>query len=163
MDSREAADRGAVEHQSVGQGILLECGHWNREVLHHARKVAEADIDERNPLLLNVGEDLGRVLEHVCSFIDGVRLGRGLGSDAEAARCAAGRRLRARHDAGVPCVCLRCFTRPVIQAPGGVLLPGHHRHHRPRMARRSGRALAGSMPLGMGRPLVDREDRRLET
>ena len=64
VDRCEPADRGAVEHQTVGQGVLLESDHRDREVLHDARQVAEADVDECDPLLLNVGEGLGRVLEH---------------------------------------------------------------------------------------------------
>ena len=36
VDRGEASDRGAVEHEAVGEGLILEGGHGNGEVLHDA-------------------------------------------------------------------------------------------------------------------------------
>ena len=64
VDGGEAADRGAVEHEAVGEGVGLERPRRDREVLHDAWKIAEAHIDELDPLPLDVLQCLGGVLEH---------------------------------------------------------------------------------------------------
>jgi hypothetical protein len=44
-----------------------EGGGWHVEVLHHARQVAEADVDELHVLVLEVLHDLVGVAEHPTS------------------------------------------------------------------------------------------------
>ena len=69
VDGLEAPDRGAVEHEAVGQGVVLEGRHRDGEVLHHPGQVTEADVNEVDVLLLDVGQGLRSVLEHTGSFL----------------------------------------------------------------------------------------------
>jgi hypothetical protein len=45
VDLLEAADGRAVEAEAVGEDVLGERADRDGEVLHHARQVAEADVD----------------------------------------------------------------------------------------------------------------------
>jgi hypothetical protein len=58
VDLLEAADRGAVEAEAVVEHVLRERADRHGEVLHHARQVAEADVDHLDALLLDVLQDL---------------------------------------------------------------------------------------------------------
>ncbi|GAA2929005.1 hypothetical protein GCM10020221_26030 [Streptomyces thioluteus] len=61
VDGLEAADRRAVEGQLLGR---VERLRGDREVLHHARQVAETDIDELDVLVLDELLGVVAVLEH---------------------------------------------------------------------------------------------------
>jgi hypothetical protein len=64
VDRLEAADRRAVEHLAVLEGVGVERGRRQREVLHDAGQVAEADVDELDALLGDVLEDVVGRAEH---------------------------------------------------------------------------------------------------
>jgi predicted RNase H-like nuclease len=69
VDRLKAADRGTVEVQSVVEDRLVERRDRNREVLHDAGKVTEADVDHLDALVLDVLQQLVAVCEH--SFLHG--------------------------------------------------------------------------------------------
>ena len=68
VDRLEATDRGAVEVQAVVEDRLVERRDRDREVLHDAGQVAEADVDHLDALVLDVLEQLVAVLEHSSSL-----------------------------------------------------------------------------------------------
>ena len=64
VDRLEAADRRAVEAQAVGERVLAERRRRDGEVLHDAGQVAEADVDELDVVVADVGGDLVGTGEH---------------------------------------------------------------------------------------------------
>ena len=68
VDRLEAADRGAVEGQTVVEDRLVERGDGHGEVLHDARQVTETDVDHLDALVLDVLQQLFAVLEHSSSL-----------------------------------------------------------------------------------------------
>jgi hypothetical protein len=64
VDRLETTDRTAVEHQAVGEDGFCEVLHGEREVLHDARQVTEADVDELDVVLPDVVEYLVGAVEH---------------------------------------------------------------------------------------------------
>ena len=67
VDLLEAADRRAVEGQAVLEHLGPERAGRNGEVLHGAGQVAEPDVDDLDALVLDVGQHLVGVVEHVSS------------------------------------------------------------------------------------------------
>ena len=69
VDRLEAADRRAVE-QLARSAIVSSSYVLGRhvEVLHDARQVAEADVDELDTLLFDVLDDLAGIVEHISSI-----------------------------------------------------------------------------------------------
>ena len=61
LDLLEAADRGAVEAVAILERALGELVRRDREVLHETGEVAEAEVDDLDPFVLDDPEDLGRV------------------------------------------------------------------------------------------------------
>src|SRR5690606_35206067 len=61
VDGLETTDRGSVEGQLL---VGVERLSRHREVLHHAREVAEADVDELDVLVRDELLGLVGVLEH---------------------------------------------------------------------------------------------------
>ena len=55
VDGLEAADRRTVERLAVGEEVLVERLGRDVEVLHDTGQVAEADVDELDALVLDVG------------------------------------------------------------------------------------------------------------
>jgi len=64
VDGLEATDRGSVEHLAVGEEVVSHRLRRDVEVLHHAGKVTEPDVDELHVLLGDEGENLICVFEH---------------------------------------------------------------------------------------------------
>ncbi len=58
VDRLEPTNRGAVEGQALLEDVLVEDVNRNREVLHGAWQVAEADVDILNVLILGELEDV---------------------------------------------------------------------------------------------------------
>ena len=57
MDRLETADRGAVEGLADREEVIVQGLGRHVEVLHDPGEVAEADVDELDVLVLDVGED----------------------------------------------------------------------------------------------------------
>ena len=68
VDLLEAADRGAVEGEAVGEDVLVERLDRHVEVLHHAGQVTEAYVDELDALVLEVPQKLLGIGEHTSSW-----------------------------------------------------------------------------------------------
>ena len=64
VDRLEAADRGAVEVETVVEDVLAEGRHRHREVLHDAGQVAEADVDHLDVVVADEAGDLVGTGEH---------------------------------------------------------------------------------------------------
>ncbi len=64
VDLLEAADRGAVEHQSVAEDLRVKGLRRDREMLHRPRQVAEPDVDELHRLRLDEPQHLIAACEH---------------------------------------------------------------------------------------------------
>ena len=58
LDLLEAADGRAVEADPVLEDASVELRDGDREVLHQARQVAEAEVDDLRPALLQHGQDV---------------------------------------------------------------------------------------------------------
>src|SRR5437763_2588532 len=58
MDRLEPADRRAVESEAVGKAVLGELADGHREVLHEAREIAEAEINNFDSTVLGEREDV---------------------------------------------------------------------------------------------------------
>ena len=70
LDLLEAADRRAVEPVALLEGVRRELVGGDREVLHQAREVAEAEVDDLDPLALDDPEDVCRCpVSHVSSSV----------------------------------------------------------------------------------------------
>ena len=63
----EATDRRTVEVDSILEVLGAERAHRDGEVLHDAGQVAEADVDELDALILDVGQQVVGSLEHLSS------------------------------------------------------------------------------------------------
>jgi hypothetical protein len=85
VDRLEAADRGAVEPEALGERVLAEGRRGDREVLHDAGQVAEADVDELDVVVADVGGDLVGTGEHRSSG-----LGRTAGDERTSGRLPCG-------------------------------------------------------------------------
>jgi hypothetical protein len=70
VDRLETADRGPVEAQSVGEGVLAEGRCRDGEVLHDAGQVAETHVDVLDVVVTDVGRDLVGTGEHRSSGCD---------------------------------------------------------------------------------------------
>ena len=66
VDGGEASDGGTVESQTVGDGVLIERGGGDCEVLFHTRDVGEPDVNELDVLVLDELRDLFGRLECHC-------------------------------------------------------------------------------------------------
>ena len=58
VDGLEAANRRAVERQSVLEHALVERRRWDREVLDDTGQVAEPDVDVLDFLVLDLLDDV---------------------------------------------------------------------------------------------------------
>jgi hypothetical protein len=67
VDLLEAADRRTVEVHPVLEVFRPECAHRDGEMLHDAGQVAEANVDELDALILDVGQQVVGSLEHLSS------------------------------------------------------------------------------------------------
>jgi hypothetical protein len=76
MDLLEPADRRAVEHQPVLEHPAVERLDRHGEVLHGAGQVAEPDVDELDPLVGYVPQDLITAAEHQLSLAASASLAR---------------------------------------------------------------------------------------
>ena len=70
VDLLESADRRAVEHQPVGEDLLIEGLRRHGEVLHRPGQVTEPDIDEFHFVIAEEPEYLVGVGEHEYSLSD---------------------------------------------------------------------------------------------
>ena len=68
VDGLEPADRRAVEGEAVGDHAVVERLDRGVEVLHHARKVTEPDVDELDVLVLEVSQKFLGIGEHTSSW-----------------------------------------------------------------------------------------------
>src|SRR5699024_2574608 len=68
VDGLEAADGRAVEKLAGGDRVFVEGAGRDVEVLHHAEEIAESDVDELDPLLVDVRDDLAGIVEHISSI-----------------------------------------------------------------------------------------------
>ena len=59
LDLLEPPDRGAVEAEALGEHVVGQFMRRSGEVLHHAREVTEADIDDLDALVLDEAEHIG--------------------------------------------------------------------------------------------------------
>ena len=67
VDLLEAADRRTVEVDSILEVLGAERAHRDGEVLHDAGQVAEANVDELDALILDIGQQIVGSLEHLSS------------------------------------------------------------------------------------------------
>ncbi len=67
VDLLEATDRRTVEVDSILEEFVAERARRNGEVLHDAGQVAEANVDELDALILDIGQQVVGSLEHLSS------------------------------------------------------------------------------------------------
>ena len=58
VDRLPAGDRGAVEHDAVGEHVLVDLGDVHRDVLQLALRIGEAQIDELDVVVLDLLQDV---------------------------------------------------------------------------------------------------------
>jgi hypothetical protein len=58
VDGLPASDRGAVEHDAVGEHVFIDAGDVHRDVLQLALGIGEAQIDELDVVVLDLLQDI---------------------------------------------------------------------------------------------------------
>ena len=71
VDRLESADRRTVERQAVFESGSAEIRHRKREVLHDARQIAEAGVDEFDFVIADIPQNLVLITEQITLRISG--------------------------------------------------------------------------------------------